>query len=589
MLASRVIWALVWFSFAGVAQANVLVAEDDSIGVPYGVPLQVEAFGVLENDTLDGGSAGENGASAELVSSTTYGTLSCPADPALELCADGSFDYLPDPDLGFTGTDSFTYKAVFGSVISSPATVTLTACSGGPDVLSCWLEAPYLAKLTELGYGSFREGFEGTAWDVVRSTLDTTNSLPSITNMGITWISNHEVTNEITTGAGAARTGEWGAYDPDHGYATGTEAECDIDNPPEHCLYYDGLSGRMATGGNGLLAVGGYITGTAGSNMAILLDDVLYDAGRLSDTGYQFFGVIDVTGVGFTGFEFRELDGKIGQKNLVWMDDFIIAISGTLPENNPPVLDLIGNQTVDEGVLLSIPLSASDPDDGDSLFFSMTNAPPGSSLVDNLDGTATFSWTPGFDQAGDYPVTFTVTDSGLPSASDSESISISVVDVNRPPVLSPIGSQSVNEGELLSMLLTASDPDGDNLSFTMSGAPTGADLVDNLDGTADFFWTPEAGWAGIYPVGFTVTDDGAPAAADSEEVSIVVGIANQDCTDVDSVISIDTSCIGTTSITVHPGVVVRAGVTLALSAPEVLFMDSIIVEAGAILQVVTAP
>ena len=253
-----------------MVQASVLVAVDDSMGVPFGAPLQVEPFGVLENDTLDGASAGENGALAELVSGVTYGTLSCPTDPTLHLCPDGSFDYLPDLDpdssLGFTGTDSFTYKAVFGTDVSAPATVTLTACTGGPDVLSCWQEAPYLAKLAELGYGFFREGFEETAWDSVRSPV----SAPSITNMGITWTSNHSGTNNITTGAGAARTGSWGGYDPDHGYATGSESQCDIDNPPTHCLYHDGLSGKTEAGGNALLAVGGYITGDIGSNIAII-------------------------------------------------------------------------------------------------------------------------------------------------------------------------------------------------------------------------------------------------------------------------------------------------------------------------------
>lgn len=44
---------LVCCLFAGAAQA-ALDAVDDSYGVPFGAPLQVAAFGVVDNDLLDG-------------------------------------------------------------------------------------------------------------------------------------------------------------------------------------------------------------------------------------------------------------------------------------------------------------------------------------------------------------------------------------------------------------------------------------------------------------------------------------------------------------------------------------------------------
>ncbi len=49
---------------------------------------------------------------------------------------------------------------------------------------------------------------------------------------------------------------------------------------------------------------------------------------------------------------------------------------------------------------------------------------------------------------GNYNVTFTVTDDGTPAESDSEVVTISVGNVNRPPVLGAIGSKSVDEGDL---------------------------------------------------------------------------------------------------------------------------------------------
>ena len=117
---------------AGAVQAQTLMATDDSYGVRMDEPL-IEEAGVLDNDTVDGENAGEAGASATLVSSVSYGTLEC-ASTALELCDDGSFTYTPDAS--FTGLDSFTYEVAFAG-LTAQATVTLTACAGGPALFTC--------------------------------------------------------------------------------------------------------------------------------------------------------------------------------------------------------------------------------------------------------------------------------------------------------------------------------------------------------------------------------------------------------------------------------------------------------------------
>jgi hypothetical protein len=326
---------------ADLAHAQ-LVANPDVFGVPFGQALQVEALGVLENDTLNGNT--DVGLTAELVDPPSNGTLFCPGLGFGFLCADGSFVYTPGP--GFSGTDVFTYKAFNGSTPSNSVTVTLTACvverkdnQGDATIYSCWVESSYTAKLAELGYGTFLEGFEGTEWDGVRLTFDTTNSAAEIISQGIRWTSNHPGTNDITTGSGAARTGSWGGYDPLHGYATGTVLGCNTDPVPDplpiNCLYHDGLSGTILPGGDALQGVGGYITGSQGDNIAIILNGTTQiNLGKLPDAGFHFLGVIDATVSGFTGFEFRELDGKVGQRRFIFGDDFRIATSGLLPGCN---------------------------------------------------------------------------------------------------------------------------------------------------------------------------------------------------------------------------------------------------------------
>jgi hypothetical protein len=75
--------------------------------------------------------------------------------------------------------------------------------------------------------------------------------------------------------------------------------------------------------------------------------------------------------------------------------------------------------------------------------------------------------------------------------------------VNRPPVLDPIGNKTVNEGELLQFTITATDPDGDALTYSASSLPTGARFDPS---TQTFSWTPDCAQAGSYFVHFEVTD-----------------------------------------------------------------------------------
>jgi hypothetical protein len=297
------------------AHGQTLVAFDDVYGVPYGDDLVVESPGVLANDKYGPDPAEDAGAVIDLViSPVTHGTLI--------LNSDGSFSYHPFAD--FPGVDSFTYQASVGAE-TGQATVTLTACDGGPAVFTCWMEGPYLAKLGELGYGTFQEGFEDdAAWGSVRRP----NTALSVVSQGIAWQTNYPdppVSNGITTGDGPALTGLWGVYDPVHGFATGTPEGCNIPSPD--CLFRDGFTGTRQPGESTLYGVGGYFTGQAQPKLVMILDGGTPIAlGGLFAGGEQFFGVIDIAG--FTSFRVEETDGKIGQERYVFADDFTIAYGG---------------------------------------------------------------------------------------------------------------------------------------------------------------------------------------------------------------------------------------------------------------------
>jgi len=187
-------------------------------------------------------------------------------------------------------------------------------------------------------------------------------------------------------------------------------------------------------------------------------------------------------------------------------------------KNNPPVLSPIGNKTCLEGELCEFVISATDPDASDVLTFSAANLPSGATFDPS---TATFSWTPGYDQQGIYEnVEFSVTDNGNPIELDAELIVITVGNVNRQPFINPIGIQNINEGELLEFTVTATDPDNDNVVISAADLPTGANFEIT---TKVFSWTPNYLQNGTYTVTFTATDDGDPSESNSIGVPITVG------------------------------------------------------------------
>jgi subtilisin family serine protease len=91
---------------------------------------------------------------------------------------------------------------------------------------------------------------------------------------------------------------------------------------------------------------------------------------------------------------------------------------------------------------------------------------------------------------------------------------------NHAPVITAIAPQMVGEGLARSFVVTATDADGQELTYSALDLPAGATFT---AATRTFAWTPSYTQAGSYVVRF-VADDGAfpIAAADTEHVAITV-------------------------------------------------------------------
>ncbi len=189
--------------------------------------------------------------------------------------------------------------------------------------------------------------------------------------------------------------------------------------------------------------------------------------------------------------------------------------------NTAPTLGTLGSRVVSEGSSLSVIAAGSDTDvPAQTLTYSLdAGYPPGMTINAN---SGQISWTPTEAQGpGSFPVTVRVTYNGEPPLSATQPLSVSVSEVNLPPVLGFIPSVTNHVGAAIQFNVSATDPDApvNSLSFSLDpGAPAGA-VVNAATGL--FQWTPSALATNILTL--RVTDNGTPALNDTQSFTIVVG------------------------------------------------------------------
>ncbi len=88
--------------------------------------------------------------------------------------------------------------------------------------------------------------------------------------------------------------------------------------------------------------------------------------------------------------------------------------------------------------------------------------------------------------------------------------------VNGPPVVDPIADQVVAEGDTLSLPVVASDPDGDPLTYALSGGPSGM----TISSAGVISWTPDYDDSGSYAVAVEVDDGINPVVTGSIAVDV---------------------------------------------------------------------
>ena len=251
---------------------------------------------------------------------------------------------------------------------------------------------------------------------------------------------------------------------------------CDTVDPPTASLLINGVAGA--------------ITVTSGLFIVMTWASQNTQSASITRDGIDI-GNISVTGA-------RILTGRYSNINTRIVDRYVLSVTGddgstrtasviltVLPVattdsnwssmvriprlNRPPVLQDPVNVSVQIGASRTIFLSASDPD-GDDITFSARRSNTRFSF--SVNSAAALITVTGIT-AGTGILTITPQDEhGLVGIAQTVTITVTAVSINNPPVLNSPGNQTVEVGASRTISLFASDPDGDDVSFTGSRSNT---------------------------------------------------------------------------------------------------------------------
>jgi DNA-binding beta-propeller fold protein YncE len=243
------------------------------------------------------------------------------------------------------------------------------------------------------------------------------------------------------------------------------------------------------------------------NTLTFSLDGAPEGASIAGSTGAFSWTPTEAQGPGDPTFTVKVCDD--GDPSLCDEEEITVTVNEV---NESPELDPIGAKTVDEGTELTFTATASDPDlPANTLTFSLVGAPEGASIAGS---TGAFSWTPTEAQGpGSYTLNVCVTDDGLPSLSDCETIQVTVneVPVNQTPTADAGGPYLVAVGgQILLDGSASSDPDGDPLAEEWA--------ADGGMVSGDSYTAGPV--AGIYDVQLIVNDDQTDSQPDKTFVVV---------------------------------------------------------------------
>ncbi|WP_168443807.1 tandem-95 repeat protein [Photobacterium damselae] len=178
--------------------------------------------------------------------------------------------------------------------------------------------------------------------------------------------------------------------------------------------------------------------------------------------------------------------------------DTITVTVNVTPVNDAPVGEDVSAET-QEDTAVTGQLTATDVD-GDNLTFKPGTNPENGSVTINADGSWEYVPNPDFNGEDSFTV---VVDDGN-GGSDTITVTVNVTPINDAPVGENVSAETQEETAVTGQL-TATDVDGDNLTFKQGSDPTNGSVTVNPDGSWEYVPNPDFNGEDSFTV---VVDDG---------------------------------------------------------------------------------
>ncbi|WP_214175990.1 Ig-like domain-containing protein [Geomobilimonas luticola] len=187
--------------------------------------------------------------------------------------------------------------------------------------------------------------------------------------------------------------------------------------------------------------------------------------------------------------------------------------------NRPPSVTAAGITTAEDTASAPVTPSVTDPDAGDTHTFAIVTQP--------ANGTATVAanrlvYTPFANFNGNDSFTYRATDAG--GLSVVGTASVTVTPVNDAPVLAAIANQSLTEDTVKTVPLSATDADGDTISYSVT-VGSAATVAASISGST-LTLTPAANYNTTTPTSFTVTASDGKGGTSSTTFTATVAAVN---------------------------------------------------------------
>ena len=203
------------------------------------------------------------------------------------------------------------------------------------------------------------------------------------------------------------------------------------------------------------------------------------------------------------------------------------AETSTTTLNNLPVLTGIQNFSMRHSSSKTIGVNGIDAD-GEALTIVVNNMPAFGSFNPTGNGAGNIILNPTSAQQGNYTLQVIISDTH--AGKDTVSFNV-IVNSNYQPVLAAIGNQTIGEGSVGNVPVSATDIDGTaSLSWSTNGLPAFATLTTTPGGTGNIQLLPGYAHSGSYNVSVTV-NDGA-GGTDTKSFTITVNEVNPSSTQI---------------------------------------------------------